>query len=200
MSSEKLNVSVVLLTKNEEHNIDACLGSCSFAKEIIVVDDESTDGTVAKAKAFGAKVFTRALAGNWGEQQTFAISKASCEWVFLIDADERVSPLLAQNLAKTLEQNPQKLFGFNGKTITTPAEKLTAFCARTGLCGFYREKAPGSKGKSIRPSAHPFLRKSYPDTSFISRTETGRPISESLRNTQRFLQRNMSPRENTAVL
>ena len=110
MSSEKLNVSVVLLTKNEEHNIDACLGSCSFAKEIIVVDDESTDGTVAKAKAFGAKVFTRALAGNWGEQQTFAISKASCEWVFLIDADERVSPLLTQNLAKTLEQNPQKAF------------------------------------------------------------------------------------------
>lgn len=200
MSSEKLNVSVVLLTKNEEHNIDACLGSCSFAKEIILVDDESTDGTVAKAKTFGAKVFTRALAGNWGEQQTFAISKASCEWVFLIDADERVSPLLAQNLAKTLEQNPQKAFGFNGKTITTPAEKLTAFCARTGFCGFYREKAPGSKGKSIRPSAHPFLRKSYPDTSFISRTETGRPISESLRNTQRFLQRNMSPRENTAVL
>ena len=110
MSSEKLNVSVVLLTKNEEHNIDACLGSCSFAKEIIVVDDESTDGTVAKAKAFGAIVFTRALADNWGEQQTFAISKASCEWVFLIDADERVSPLLAQNLAKTLEQNPQKAF------------------------------------------------------------------------------------------
>ena len=110
MSSEKLNVSVVLLTKNEEHNIDACLGSCSFAKEIIVVDDESTDGTVAKANAFGAKVFTRALAGNWGEQQTFAISKASCEWVFLIDADERVSPLLAQNLAKTLEQKPQKAF------------------------------------------------------------------------------------------
>lgn len=58
----KLPISVILLTHNEEKNIADCLGSCEFAWEIIVVDDDSVDGTVEIARTVnGVKVFHRAL-------------------------------------------------------------------------------------------------------------------------------------------
>ena len=91
----KKGISVVLLTRNEERNVEACLRSCTFADEIIVVDDGSTDKTVALAEACGARVFHRALDGDWGAQKNFAIAQATRHWVFLIDADERVTPDLA---------------------------------------------------------------------------------------------------------
>ncbi len=95
-------ISVVLLTRNEEINIDACLSSCTFADEIIVVDDGSTDRTIEIAEKHNSRIFHRALNGDWAQQKNFAIAQASCRWVFLIDADERVTPDLA---AKILERS-----------------------------------------------------------------------------------------------
>lgn len=93
-------ISVVLVVHNEAENIADCLRSCSFADEIIVIDDNSTDGTpdLAKETSPKIKVFTRALAGNWGAQKSFGIDQATSDWVFLIDADERVTPELAEKL------------------------------------------------------------------------------------------------------
>ena len=91
-------ISVVLLTRNEVHNIEACLKSCSFADEWIVVDDGSSDGTVETARRLGAKVFSRSLSGDWAAQKNFGIEQAAGPWIFLIDADERVTPDLAKQL------------------------------------------------------------------------------------------------------
>ncbi len=91
-------ISVVLLTRNEEINIDACLRSCAFADELIVVDDGSTDRTVEIAESHGARVFHRALNGDWAAQKNFGIAQAARHWVYLIDADERVTPDLAKKL------------------------------------------------------------------------------------------------------
>lgn len=91
-------ISVVLLTRNEVHNIEACLKSCSFADEWIVVDDGSSDGTVETARRLGAKVFSRSLGGDWASQKNFGIEQAAGPWIFLIDADERVTPDLAKQL------------------------------------------------------------------------------------------------------
>lgn len=91
-------ISVVLLTRNEEINIDACLRSCAFADELIVVDDGSTDRTVEIAESHGARVFHRALNGDWAAQKNFGIAQATRHWVYLIDADERVTPDLAKKL------------------------------------------------------------------------------------------------------
>lgn len=99
----KLPISVVLLTHNEENNISACLESCSFAGEIIVVDDDSSDRTVEIAKSFdGVRLFHRALNGDFGAQKSFGVTQATNEWIFLIDADERVTAQLAEFIQKVV--------------------------------------------------------------------------------------------------
>ncbi len=98
------NISVCVITKNEAHNIVDCLNSVAWAKEIIVVDSQSTDDTVNLAKTFTDKVYVEPWRGC-GPQRERIFSMASCEWVLLLDADERVTPELAQEIHRVL-QNP----------------------------------------------------------------------------------------------
>lgn len=100
-----LNLTALILAKNEESNIAACIRSVLFAGEIIVIDDFSTDKTAAIAQSLGARVVQRAMEGNWGEQQTFAIGQARCDWVYFIDADERMASELAAEVTKIVEKN-----------------------------------------------------------------------------------------------
>lgn len=100
-----MNLSVLILAKNEEKNIRPCIESVLFADEVIVIDDFSTDATAEIAKGLGARVFQRALNGNWGEQQTFAIQQASCEWIYFIDADERMTPELIEAVKEIVKSN-----------------------------------------------------------------------------------------------
>ncbi len=102
-------VSVVILAKNEEKFIGACIESVkSFADEIVVVDDFSTDKTPEICERLGARVVKRALNGDWGSQQTFAIEQAKCDWIFIIDADERATPELAEEIKKILAEDDKK--------------------------------------------------------------------------------------------
>lgn len=100
-----VDLSIVIVAKNEEKNLPECLKSCDFAKEIILVDDESTDRTAEIAERFGARVFRRALADNWGEQQTFGIQQASCPWIFLLDCDERITKELRDSITQKVKKN-----------------------------------------------------------------------------------------------
>ncbi|MBN2190558.1 MAG: glycosyltransferase family 2 protein [Candidatus Aureabacteria bacterium] len=99
MSPEKviLPVSVTVLTFNEEENIAGCLDSVSWASEIIVVDSGSEDKTVEICGKYTDKIFHKDWAG-FVEQKNFATSKCSFDWVFNIDADERVSPELEESI------------------------------------------------------------------------------------------------------
>lgn len=84
----KPQLSVCIITKNEEKDLPRCLTSIqNIADEIIVIDDDSTDRTRTIAKDFGAKVYVHALQ-NFASQKNFALGKAKYEWVFFIDADE----------------------------------------------------------------------------------------------------------------
>lgn len=98
-------VSVLILTRNEEKNIERCIKSCLFAPEIIVIDDGSTDRTREIAESLGAKVISRVLNGDWGAQQTFAIQQAKYEWIFMIDADEACSEELARHIEAAVNEN-----------------------------------------------------------------------------------------------
>lgn len=88
-------ISAIIITKNEEKNIEDCLQSVKWCDEIIVVDDYSEDKTAQIAKNSGAKVFLHNLDGNFSKQRNFGLENASCDWVLFIDADERVSEALA---------------------------------------------------------------------------------------------------------
>jgi glycosyltransferase involved in cell wall biosynthesis len=98
---EKVPVSVCIIAKNEEKRLEDCLKSAAWAKEIVILDDMSTDRTVELAKKYTDKVFQRAMDIE-GRQRNFAYDKASQEWVLSLDADERVSPELAEEIAKTI--------------------------------------------------------------------------------------------------
>ena len=74
-----LNLSVLILARNEEKNIEDCIRSAAFAGEVVVIDDFSTDRTAEIARGLGARVVQRALAGDWGAQQTFAVGQAACD-------------------------------------------------------------------------------------------------------------------------
>jgi len=98
------NISAVIIAKNEEANIPECLKSISWVNEIILVDAESTDKTVELAKNFTSKIFIRKWEG-FAKQKEFALSKASNEWILNIDADERISPLLKDEIVNLIDRN-----------------------------------------------------------------------------------------------
>jgi glycosyltransferase involved in cell wall biosynthesis len=87
-----MNISSVVITKNEEKTIERCLESLSFSDEIIVIDDNSVDRTVNIAEKFpNVKIYERNLNENFSKQRNFGLSKASGKWVLFIDADEEVT-------------------------------------------------------------------------------------------------------------
>jgi glycosyltransferase involved in cell wall biosynthesis len=95
-------VSVTVITRNESANIDACLASVEWADEVIVVDSDSTDDTVARARARGARVMVRPWPG-YSPQKNWAAEQAFSDWILSIDADERVTPQLAAEIREALQ-------------------------------------------------------------------------------------------------
>ena len=90
-------ISVVIITGNEENNMRDCLKSVSWADEIIVVDSESTDDTVNIAKEFTNKVYIHKWEG-YSTQKTLAMGYAKNDWILSLDADERVTKPLADEI------------------------------------------------------------------------------------------------------
>jgi (heptosyl)LPS beta-1,4-glucosyltransferase len=99
-------VSIVIITFNEAANIAAVLESVRWAAEIIVVDAESTDQTVAIAQGYGARVIVRPWPG-YAAQKEFASQQAQYDWVLSIDADERVTEHLANEIQQIVEADYQ---------------------------------------------------------------------------------------------
>lgn len=96
-------ISVVINTKNEEKNLPRALASVKdLADEIVLVDMFSTDDTVAIAKKAGARVYTYRSMGYVEPARNFAISRASGDWILILDADEGIPPSLAEKLKKVI--------------------------------------------------------------------------------------------------
>lgn len=94
-------LSVIIITRNEAHNIRACLESVTWADEIIVVDSGSTDETASLCREFTPHVYVHDDWPGFGPQKNRALGYATKEWVLSLDADERVTPeLQAQILAE----------------------------------------------------------------------------------------------------
>src|ERR1035437_2781089 len=105
-------ISAVISAFNEEANIERCLKSLSFADEIVVVDNGSSDKTAEISKKYTDKVFNQK--NNPAEidlQKNFGFEKATGDWILCIDADEEVSKELAGELKATLKSK-NKVVGY----------------------------------------------------------------------------------------
>jgi glycosyltransferase involved in cell wall biosynthesis len=95
----KVPLSVAIITKDEEEDLPGCLQSVSFAAEVVIVDCGSGDRTEDVAGQFGARWFVEQWKG-YGPQKNSALDKCSHEWVLVLDADERVPPETAIEIAR----------------------------------------------------------------------------------------------------
>lgn len=109
-------LSVIIITKNEAINILDCISSASFADEILVIDSGSTDGTIEMAKDAGALVIQTDWPG-YGQQKNRAIEAARCDWIFSLDADERITPKLQAEILEAIKLETFKVFNVPRKSL-----------------------------------------------------------------------------------
>ena len=99
---DRKQLSITIITLNEERRIGKCIKSVSFADEVVVVDSGSQDRTVEIAEQAGARVIQQEWLG-YGRQKQFAVEQATNEWVLCLDADEWLSPELSRSIQSVLE-------------------------------------------------------------------------------------------------
>jgi len=99
-----MNVSAIVITKNEERMLSACLKTLQWADEVIVIDTGSTDETIRIAKKHKAKVFNYKGSGSsFSDWRNYAARKANSEWLLYVDADERIENNLKQEVLAKLD-------------------------------------------------------------------------------------------------
>ncbi len=103
--ADTLPISVVIIAKNEAARINDCLASVAWAAERVVVDDGSSDETVALAQRMGARVLSRRMDIE-GRHRNWAYEQATQPWVLSLDADERVTPELAEEIRRLFAGTP----------------------------------------------------------------------------------------------
>lgn len=127
-SSPLPGLSVILITFNEASNIEACLASVAFADQIVVVDGGSTDETVELARAKGAQVLVEKDWRGFGPQKNLALGHARHKWVLALDADERVSQALGQEIRQCISRD---------QPVVLALPRLTSFCGQwINHCGW----------------------------------------------------------------
>ena len=137
------SLSVVIITKNEENFIEDAISSANFADEVLVLDSISTDKTCELSLKMGARVLSHEWLG-FGKQKNLAVRLATHDWVFVLDADERITPNLKIELLSTLKDPSAdgylvpRLNSFFGKEIKTcglyPDYSLRLYKKSKGMC------------------------------------------------------------------
>ncbi len=99
-------LAVLILTRNEEANIEDCIRSAQFADEIVLIDSGSTDSTQAKAEAMGARFISHPMTEEgFAGQRNFALTQTAADWVFYLDADERIKGEAAGKITAIVQEN-----------------------------------------------------------------------------------------------
>jgi len=126
--SETCLLSIVVITLNEAHNIRDCLESVRWADEIIVVDSGSTDGTQEICREYTENVFVMDWPG-FGMQKNRALEKASGQWVLSIDADERVTKKLRDEIQRRISPDTSERTASNN-VVAFSIPRLSNYCGR----------------------------------------------------------------------
>lgn len=154
-------ISAVIITLNEEKNLDRCLRSVvSIVDEIVIVDSGSTDDTLKIAGRYNAKIIVEPFRG-YVEQKNFADTQASHDWILSLDADEALSP--------ELDTAIRQIKG-NEKFDAYELKRLTNYCGNwIRHCGWYPDRKirlfNRKKGKWQGEQIHELWQFHYPETS-----------------------------------
>lgn len=118
-----MKITAIIPTYNEEKHVAQAIESVSFADEILVIDSFSEDKTIEIAKTFDITFLQRKF-DDFSSQKNFAIAKAKHQWIFILDADERVTPELRKEILSVLKSKTKKdaywifrTYHFMGKKI-----------------------------------------------------------------------------------
>jgi glycosyltransferase involved in cell wall biosynthesis len=131
-SAQKIDLSVIIIAYNEAENIAACIASVPFASQVVVLDGGSTDASVQLARDAGAQVTVHSSWEGFGQQKNRALSLATQKWVLALDADERVTPELAQEIIGVVAR---------GEPVVAELARLTQFCGQwIRHCGWYPDR------------------------------------------------------------
>ncbi len=116
------SICAVIITLNEERNLPECLASLAWCERVVVLDSGSRDRTVELARLAGARVEQSPDWPGFGAQKNRALELADCDWVLSIDADERVSPALAQEIRAAVSDP--------GATAAFSMPRLSSYCGQ----------------------------------------------------------------------
>ena len=97
-------ISAVVLTYNSEYMLERVLDSLNWCSEIVILDSGSSDTTLDIADRYDAKIFQKKMDQGFGEQKAYAVSKASFDWVFVVDSDEVVSDELKNEILAMMRE------------------------------------------------------------------------------------------------
>lgn len=114
-SRAQVPVSVLIPAKNEIANIEECLASVRWAGEVVVVDSHSTDGSAERAAELGARVVPFQWNGQFPKKKNWALENVGWryDWVLILDADERITPPLAREIAQAVRSDAQDGYYIN---------------------------------------------------------------------------------------
>ena len=125
------NVSLIVISFNEELNIEKCLGSATGVGEIVVVDSFSTDGTPELARQAGATVYQRPFISA-ADQKNWAIRQATKEWILVLDADESLSGELKSEIGEAVARKDRDGYWLRRRNIFLGK--------RVRYCGWQRDR------------------------------------------------------------
>ncbi len=124
-----MKISATIIVRNEEQNIAEVCETVSWADEIVIVDSDSTDRTVEIARRYTAKIFNREWRG-YRDKHEFADAQTSGDWIFWIDADERVTPELKSSIERLRSQRDDELS--DGYKIARKTEYMDRWIMHSG--------------------------------------------------------------------
>jgi len=124
----RVSISACLMVKDEEELLPGCLDSVrDWVDEIIVVDTGSGDRTIEIAKSYGAKIFHQPWEGNFSKHRNYSIEQASCDWILIIDADERICQEDVPPLVQFLNQGQAPIVAINVYNVYRDKNQSTTF-------------------------------------------------------------------------
>ncbi|MGD8925789.1 MAG: glycosyltransferase family 2 protein [Thioalkalispiraceae bacterium] len=143
-TDNKATISAVLIVKDSAESLRACLETVTWCDEIVIMDSGSTDTTLDIAREFTDKIFVNTDWQGFGQQRQLAQSKTTSDWIFMIDADEQVTPELKASIQLIVAENDQS-------TVYATPRLSWVFGRFIRHCGWYPDYVtrlyPAAKGR-----------------------------------------------------